>query len=88
MVESVRFQHTPQYAGDHKASSAVLHIASRAASAMEQDISPEENPDYLALLDPDSWSMASVEQADLEAAVVFADQEAWNVLGAISSTVP
>jgi len=87
LVESVRFQNMPTLAGDDDASAAVLNIASRAASAMEQDICSDEGPDYLGLIDAESWALANVEQADLDAAVEFASEEAWNILGVISSVV-
>jgi len=85
LVESVRFQHTPSDAGSSKAGSAILNIASRAASAMEQEICPDIGPAYLELIDEQSWPLASVETADLDAAIEFAHEEAWNMLGLISS---
>lgn len=87
LVESVRFQHTPAFAGEDKMSSAILNIASRAASAMEQDICPDTGPAYLELIDEQSWSLAGVDSTDLEAAIEFAHEEAWNILGVISSVV-
>jgi len=84
LIESVRFQHMPRLAGEHAASAAVLNIASLSASAMEQEICPDEGPDYLALIDAESWGLAGVERVDLGAAVEFAHEEAWNILGVIS----
>lgn len=86
LVEAVRFQNLPNLAGGD-ASAAVLNIASRAASAMEQEICPDVGPDYLELIDADAWQMAGVERADLDAAIEFAHEEAWNMLGVISSAV-
>jgi len=87
LTEAVRFQHLPNLAGDDKAPAAVLNIASRAASAMEQDICPDEGLDYLQLINAESWALGGVEQADLDAATEFAHEEAWNILGVISSAV-
>lgn len=86
LVEAVRFQNLPNLAGGD-ASAAVLNIASRAASAMEQEICPDVGPDYLELIDAGAWQMAGVERADLDAAIEFAHEEAWNMLGVISSAV-
>lgn len=87
LIEAIRFQHMPALAGDVNSAAAVLNIASRAASAMEQEICPDKGPDFLALIDDNAWSLAGVEQADLEAAVAFAQEEAWNILGVISSAI-
>jgi len=87
LIEAVRFQHLPNLAGDNEAAAAVLNIASRAASAMEQDICPDDGPDYLQLIHAESWTLGGVEQADLDAAIEFAHKEAWNILGVISSAV-
>jgi len=87
LIEAVRFQHSPADAGDDSASSAILNIASRAASAMEQDICPDTGPAYLELIDEQSWSLAGIDSDDLEAAIEFAHEEAWNLLGVISSTL-
>ena len=87
LTEAIRFQNMPKLAGDVSATAAVLNIASRAASAMEQEICPDKGPDYIALIDDDAWSLAGVDQADLETAVAFAQEEAWNILGVISSAI-
>lgn len=87
LVEAVRFQNLPNLAGDDASAAAVLNIASRAASAMEQEICPDVGPDYLELIDADAWQMAGVERADVDAAIEFAHEEAWNMLGVISSAV-
>lgn len=87
LVEAVRFQHTPGLAGDDDVSSALLNIASRAASAMEQEICPDEGPDYLGWVDELSWDLTGLETTDMDVSVAYAQEEAWNMLGIISSTV-
>jgi HD-like signal output (HDOD) protein len=87
LVEAVRFQNYPGLAGDASAAAAVLNIAACAASAMEQEICPDAGPDYLGLINDQAWTLGGVENADLEAAVAFAHEEAWNMLGVISSSL-
>jgi len=87
LVEAVRFQHIPGLAGEDDVSSALLNIASRAASAMEQEICPDEGPDYLGWVDELSWDLTGLETTDMDVSVAYAQEEAWNMLGIISSTV-
>lgn len=84
LVECVRHQNAPRAAANETASSALLHIASHAASAMEQEICPEQGPNYRQLIDADAWQLANVDGRDLDAAVEFAQEEAWNMLAVIS----
>jgi len=85
LIKAVRFQHLPNQAGGDKAAAALLNIASCAASAMEQETCSDDGPDYLQLINAESWVLGGVEQADLDAAIEFAHEEAWNILGVISS---
>lgn len=86
LVETVRFQHTPGLAGENKVCSALLNIASRVASAMEQEICSDDGPDYLEWIDEQSWGLTGLQATDLEASIAYAQEEAWNMLGVISSS--
>ncbi|MEH6357687.1 MAG: HDOD domain-containing protein [Pseudomonadales bacterium] len=87
LVETVRFQHTPGLAGDDEVCTGLLNIASRAASAMEQEICPDEGPQYLELIDEQSWDLTGLQTTDLDVSIAYAQEEAWNMLGVISSAV-
>lgn len=87
LVETVRFQHTPGLAGNDDVCTALLNIASRAASAMEQEICPDEGPEYLEMIDEQSWDLTGLQTTDLDVSIAYAQEEAWNMLGIISSAV-
>ena len=87
LINTVRFQHMPGLAGDDELSAALLNIASRAASAMEQETCATEGPEYLALIDEQCWDLTGLHTTDLDVSMAYAQEEAWNMLGIISAAV-
>lgn len=67
----------PTLAGDDMISAALLNIASGAASAMEQEICATQG----LISGIDWWT-------DLDVSIAYAQEEAWNMLGTISASIP
>lgn len=87
LIDAVGHQHAPQDAEQDVLTAALLNIASRAASAMEQETSDAEGLDYLSLIEPAAWACCGLEESDLEPAIEYAQAEAWNILGMITSSL-
>lgn len=87
LIETVRCQHQPQQAEIDPAAAAILHISSRAASWMEQETKDTEAVDYIQQIDPWVWEHTGLALADMDAAIEFAQIEAWNLLGLITSSL-
>ncbi|MCF7981846.1 MAG: HDOD domain-containing protein [Pseudomonadales bacterium] len=87
LVDAVRYQHEPQKAQVDPQAAALLHIASRAASWMEQETRNTEEFDYIQLIDPWVWGYTELSLEDMDEAIEFAQIEAWNLLGLISASL-
>jgi len=87
IAETVAFQHQPQQAPNEKMSAALLHVASRAASWVDQQTSDVEDLDYLQHIDPWVWDYTGLVIDDMDSAIEFAQVESWNLLGLITSSV-
>ena len=87
MIDAVRWQHEPSNAEVDDSVAALLHIASRAASWMDQETKEEEQLDFFQLIDPWVWDRTGLELNDMDEAIEFAQIEAWNILGLITSSV-
>lgn len=87
LVDAVRAQHEPQTAQIDPQGAAILHIASCAASWMEQETKHTEEFDYIQLIDPWAWTSTQLRLEDMDEAIEFAQVEAWNLLGLISGAV-
>ena len=87
LVDAVRYQHEPQNAQIDLQAAALLHIASRAASWMEQETKNTEGVDHIQLIDPWVWGYTELNLEDMDEAIEFAQIEAWNLLGLISSSL-
>lgn len=87
LIETVQCQHQPQQAEIDSSAAAILHISSLAASWMEQETKDTEAVDYIQQIDPWVWEHTGLELADMDAAIEFAQIEAWNLLGLITSSL-
>ncbi len=87
LVDAVSYQHVPQDAEQDVLTAAILNIASRAASAMDQETSESEGLDYFSLIEPAAWACCGLEEADLQPAIEYANVEAWNIMGMITSSL-
>lgn len=87
LVDAVRHQHQPQQADIDPQAAALLHIASRAAGWMEQETQDNGQIDYIQLIDPGAWECAGVSLEHMDEAIEFAQIEAWNLLGIITSSL-
>jgi len=87
LVDAVRYQHEPQNAQTDPQAAALLHIASRAASWMEQETKNTEGVDHIQLIDPWVWGYTELNLEDMDEAIEFAQIEAWNLLGLITASL-
>ena len=85
LADAVYNQHLPQEAQVDVITAAILHISSRAATEMENDVKDEESINYLELIEPAAWICCGLEATDLDDAIAFAQAEAWNILGLITA---
>lgn len=87
VTDSVLRQHQPLSATVDPKAASILHIASLAASWMEEETKDQAGIDYLQLIDPAAWAVAEVELSDMDAAIEYSQVEAWNMLGLVSTSV-
>ncbi len=87
VIDAVEHQHDPQSATVDPVITSILHIATLAASWMEQETKDEPSIDYLQLINPSAWETAGIELSDMDEAIEHSQVEAWNMLGVLSSTI-
>ena len=54
---------------------------------MEQETKNTEGVDHIQLIDPWVWGYTELNLEDMDEAIEFAQIEAWNLLGLISSSL-
>ena len=87
-IEAVLNQHKPECTEGNRTVAALIHIGSRAASWMDQETRDAPGVDFIEQIDEWAWAQTGLEISDLDAAIEYAQMEAWNLLGMITGYVP
>ena len=87
VVEGVACQHHPETAEADPVGAAIVHIASRTASFLEQRAGDSQAVDFMGLIRSAAWEVSGLSEDDMSEAIEYAELEAWNILSLITTTI-